>query len=143
MFLNKNPVLDGYHIESELDDFLKKGSYESPLGSNNVNWFANEVLKLEKKIAFFIGNTKEDIIMTKEREEGFKSNNICRFPEKEMISDNVRDHCHLTGNCRGPAHSICNINVTQQQSKIVPFICHNFGDYDCQMFFKRLVDIKK
>ena len=59
------------------------------------------------------------------------------------MSDKVRDHCHLTGNYRGPAHSRCNINVTQKQSNFIPFIFHNFSNYDCHMFFKKLVDKKK
>ena len=55
----------------------------------------------------------------------------------------MRDHCHLTGKYRGPAHSKCNINVTQKQSNFIPFIFHNFSNYDCHMFFKKLVDKKK
>ena len=45
----QNPVLNGYYIESELEDVLKNGYYKSPLGYDNVDWFVNEVLKLEKK----------------------------------------------------------------------------------------------
>ena len=84
----------------------------------------------------------KDIIMTQEDKEDFDNSNIRQFCEKEIISDEVKDHCHLTGNKRGPAHSICNVNVTQQQSDIIPFIFHNFSNYDCHMFFKRLVDLK-
>ena len=58
------------------------------------------------------------------------------------MSDKVRDHCHLTGKYRGPAHNTCNINVTQKQSNFIPFIFHNFSNYDCHMFFKKLVDKK-
>ena len=54
----------------------------------------------------------------------------------------MRHHCHLTGNYRGPAHSNCNINVTQDQSIFMPFIFHNFSNYDCHKFFKKLVDKK-
>ena len=43
----QNPVLHGYYIVSELDDFLKSGYYESPLGYDNVNWFVDEVIKTE------------------------------------------------------------------------------------------------
>ena len=81
--------------------------------------------------------------MTEEDEENFKNNNICRFCEKEILSDKIGDHCHLTCNYRGPAHSKCNINVTQKQSIFIPFIFHNFSNYDFHMFFKTLVDKKK
>ena len=74
-------------------------------------------------------------------DEDFK-NNICRFCEKNIESHEVRDHCHLTGKYRSPAHSICNINVTQGQSNFIPCIFHNFSNYDCHMFFKKLVDKK-
>ena len=138
----QNPVLNGYHIVSELENDLKSDYYKSPLGYNNVDWFVDEVIKLENKMAFYFKNTKKDIIMTQEGEEDFRNNNICRFCEKEISSDKVRDHCHLTGKYGGPAHSNCNINVTQKQSNFIPFIFHNFSNYDCHMFFKNLVDKK-
>ena len=81
--------------------------------------------------------------MTQEDEEDFKNNSICRFCEKEILSDKVRDHCHLTGKNRGTAHNACNINVRQADSNFIPFAFHNFSNYDCHMFFKRLVDLKK
>ena len=62
---------------------------------------------------------------------------------KEILSDKVRDHCHLTGKYRGPAHNVCNINVKQKDSSFIPFVFHNFSNYDCHMFFKKLVDLKK
>ena len=138
----QNPVLNGYHIVSELEDVLKSDYYQSPLGYDNVDWFVDKVIRLENKMAFYFKNTNKDIIMTQEDEEDFRNNNICRFCEKEILSDKVRDHCHLTGSYRGPAHNICNINVTQKQSNFIPFIFHNFSNYDCHMFFKKLVDKK-
>ena len=140
---NQNPVLNGYHIVSELQDVLKSEYYKSPLGYDNVDWFVDEVIKLENKMAFYFKNTKKDIIMTDDDEEEYRNDNICRFCEKEILSDKVRDHCNLTGEYRGPAQSKCNINVTQDQSSFIPFIFHNFSNYDCHMFFKKLVDKKK
>ena len=139
----QNPVLNGYHIVSELEDVLKSDYYKSALGYNNVDWFVDEIIKLENKMAFYFKNTKKDIIMTEEDEEDCRNDNIRRFCEKEILSDKVRDHCHLTGKYRGPALSKCNINVTQKQSNFIPFIFHNFSNYDCHMFFKKLVDKKK
>ena len=138
----QNPVLNGYYIVSELEDVLKSDYYQSPLGYDNVDWFVNEIIKLENKIAFYFKNTNKDIIKTDKDEEDYKNNNICRFCEKFIESDKVKDHCHLTGKYRGPSHSKCNINVTQKQSNFIPFIFHNFSNYDCHMFFKKSVDKK-
>ena len=48
----QNPVLNGYHIEFELEDVSQSSYYKSPLGYNNVDWFVDEVIKLENKMAF-------------------------------------------------------------------------------------------
>ena len=55
----QNPVHTGYYIISELEDVLESGYYESPLGYNNVDWYVNQVIKLENKMAFFFENTKK------------------------------------------------------------------------------------
>ena len=104
--------------------------------------FVNEVIKLENKMAFYFKNTKKDIIMT-EKDEDFRNNNICRFCEKNIECNKVRDHCHLTSRYRGPAHNTCNINVKQKESNFTLFVFHNFSNCDCHMFFKKLVDKKK
>ena len=80
--------------------------------------------------------------MTEEDEEDYRNNNVCQFCERNIVSDKVRDHRHLTGKYRGPAHSECNINVTQDESNFIPFSFHNFSSYDCHMFFKKLA-VKK
>ena len=125
-----------------MEDFLKSGYYKSPLGYDYVDWFVNEVIKLENKLSFYFKNTKKDIISTEEGEENFLINNICRFCEKGKLSDKVRDQCHLKVEYRGTAHSKCNNIVTQQKSNIIPFIFHNFSNYVCHMFFKEMVDKK-
>ena len=139
----QNPILNGYQIISELEDVLKSEYHQSSLGYDNVDWFLDEVIKLENKMTFYFKNANKDIIMTDEDEEDYRNNDICRFCEKIIESDKVRDHCHLTGKYRGPAHNTCNINVTQKQSNFIPFIFHNFSNYDCHMFFKKLVDKKR
>ena len=114
---------------------LKSGSYKSPSGCDNVDWFVDEVIELEKRMIFFFKNTKKEIIMTEEDEEDFKTEDVCKFCEKEIISDKFRDACDYTGKYRGPAHSKCNNNVTQDKNNIIPFIFHNYSNYDCHLFF--------
>ena len=125
-----------------MNNILQIGYYESLLGFDKVDWFVNEVIKLDNKTAFDFKNTEKDIIMTQEDKEVFDKISNCRFCEKEIISDKIRDHCHISGKYRGPAHSLFKINVTQQQSTIISFIFHSFNNFDCHMFFKRLVELK-
>ena len=121
---------------------LKRGYYRSLLGYINVDWFVNEVTYLENNFAFSFKNTKKVIIMTKIDEEEYRNKTICRFCEKKIECGKVRDHCHFTGDFRGPAHRKCNIIVTQKQSLFTPSTFHNFSIYDCFRFFEILVDKK-
>ena len=131
----QNPELNGYRIQPELEDVLKSGHYEPPLGFDNAARCVKELIELEYKEVFYFRKTKNDIIMTEENEQDFKNINICRFCEKEILSDKDHDHCHLTGKYRSPAHSKFNLNVTQDKRKFIPFVFHNFSNYDCHMFF--------
>ena len=81
--------------------------------------------------------------MTEQDQQDFENDNICRYCEKYIELDKVRDHCHLTGKYRGPAHNECNLKVKQKDSNFITIGLHNFSNYDCHMFFKTLVDRKK
>ena len=59
----QNPVLNGYHVISELEDVLKNDFYKSPLSYDDVDWFDIEVMKLENKIAFFSEKTQRKILL--------------------------------------------------------------------------------
>ena len=102
-----------------------------------------ELIKLENKMPFYFEITKKGIVIKQKDDEDFKNDKNYRFCEKNIESDKARDHCHLTSNYREPAHSKCNINVTQDQSNVIPFIFHSFSRYVCHMFFRKIVDKKK
>ena len=81
--------------------------------------------------------------MTQVDEEHHNNNiNNCSFCENEIFYYKVRDHCHLTGNYKGPAHEKCNINVKQKYSNFIAFAFQNFSNYDCHLFFKKLIERK-
>ena len=67
-----------------MENVLQSGYYKSPLGYNNVDWFVNEVIKLENRMAFSFKKTKKDIILTEENEEDYRNKNFCRFCEKKL-----------------------------------------------------------
>ena len=51
--------------------------------------------------------------MSEKDKQIFQSSNKCWICDKLFdVGDNkVRDHCHITGKYRGPAHWSCNINL--------------------------------
>ena len=118
-----------------MDDVLKSGHCESPLGYDNVYWFDERVIKLENKLAFSFKNINKDIIMSEKDEEDYRTNNICRFCWTINDSDKVWDLCHLTRNWSRPAHQSCNFIVTRKRSIFIPFVFHMFSNYDCHLFF--------
>ena len=64
-----------------MDGVLKSGYYESPPGYDNVDWFVDEISRSENKMASCFKNFNKDIVMTRENEEHYRKNNICRFCE--------------------------------------------------------------
>ena len=68
----QNPMLNGYHIISELENVSKSGSHKSPLSYNMIDWFVDEVIKIENKMTFDFKNTNKDIIMTEEDEKEYR-----------------------------------------------------------------------
>ena len=42
--------------------------------------------------------------------------------------EKARDHCHVTGVCRGAAHIDCNLNARLQ--RFIPVVMHNGKNYD-------------
>ena len=52
------------------------------------------------------------------------------------IKDKVRDHCHVTGKFRGPAHKECYSKLRIPRKLLVIF--HNLEGYDGHIIFKEL-----
>ena len=121
-----------------MDYVLKSGYYESPSGYNKINCFVDEVLKLENKVTFYFESTDKYTIKSRKEEKDYRNKTICRFFEKEILPDKIRDHCRLTDKYREPAHTKRYINVTQKGSNFSPFIFNNFSNYDCHLFFKKV-----
>ena len=77
-------MLNGYHIVSESEDVLKSDYYKYPLDYNKVDWFVNEVIKLENRMAFYFKNTKKDITMTKRKKKILKIITFVDFVRKTL-----------------------------------------------------------
>ena len=60
----------------------------------------------------------------------YKETETCMYCNETIVDRGqikVRDHCHISGYYRGPAHSSCNTSLKIDCYKTkIPLICHNF-----------------
>lgn len=128
----------GYYFKCEYNDELSfYASCRDP--DKCLEWFIDEL----KIIAIFVENQLSQNVPMKKLDsvEELLFNDpstvcsICGLAF-EMNDTRVRDHCHLTGRYRGPAHAACNLNY--QDSREIPIIMHNLSGYDAHLFIKKL-----
>jgi len=61
------------------------------------------------------------------------------FGRSKQGVDKVRDHCHITGLYRGPAHYDCNLHCALPT--YIPILFHNGSGYDIHHLLRMLVNI--
>ena len=102
---------------------------------------------LEKDLkAVYATNGKAKMTLTPEEQKAFRHATTCWICEEALVKDQsqedykkkqpVRDHCHFTGEYRGAAHSLCNLQF--RKSKFTPILFHNLSGYDSHLFIKNL-----
>ena len=64
---------------------------------------------------------------------------ICEQEIKNSTNPKVRDHCHFTGQYRGPAHKSCNLKLKIKPGVTkIPVIFHNFKGYDSHLIMQKI-----
>ena len=88
--------------------------------------------------------------LTKQQQDAFRHATHCHICEKpfdnspkrdcnrqnDKYNPRVRDHCHLTGKYRGPAHLQCNLNY--KNTYVIPIVFHNLSGYDAHFIIKEI-----
>ena len=76
-----------------------------------------------------------------DEEEHFQRADTCWICQKKTDGDKVRDHCHITGEYRGPAHSNCNLKLALKPATYtLPIFFHNLKGYDSHIILHALKD---
>ena len=76
--------------------------------------------------------------LTSEEWKGYNRATKCHicFEPFEEVNLKVRDHCHYTGQYRGPTHR--NYNLRYKIPSYIPIIFHNLSRYDTHLFIREL-----
>ncbi|XP_043479909.1 uncharacterized protein LOC122509742 [Leptopilina heterotoma] len=125
----------GYYVKCSYDDTLS-GYHSCPEGADAAKWFAQELKQLAEKVDDIFKKPIPMIPLTHDEIEAFVDASICHICEGQFspLEKKVRDHCHLTGKYRGPAHEKCNLNY--QDSRVVPVVFHNLSGYDAHFIIQ-------
>ncbi|RLU23489.1 hypothetical protein DMN91_003694 [Ooceraea biroi] len=128
-----NPLRSVVQILRGIIAFLSK----SRRGEDCVPWFVGELGELARRVkAILASNAPMRDLTPEQREELRDATAPCHVCGKPFAAADirVRDHCHLTGRYRGPAHSTCNLNY--KDSHVIPVIFHNLSGYDAHFIIE-------
>jgi len=111
----------------------KEGKWRKQLIGNKKKWIRDDL----KGITIRKGRNENMIISEKEIQE-FKKAKDCHICGNELKNDRVKDHDHITGKYRGPAHEQCNIQYHMTRNYRIPVIFHNLKGYDSHFIIQEL-----
>ncbi|XP_071646039.1 uncharacterized protein [Temnothorax longispinosus] len=126
----------GYYVRCSYDESLSM--YRFRRDKDCVAWFAEELRRLAHDVKTISSTNIPMADFTRDEWEKFNSATHCHVCEEPFEPDDVRvrDHCHLTGRYRGPAHSNCNLNY--KDSHCIPIVFHNLSGYDAHFIITEI-----
>jgi len=114
--------------------------YETYTGEDVNEWFLCR-LAVYRHMCFNYLFNEQRLVMTEDDKRDFEQATMCYICRKDFGSQEeqhrfkskrkVRDHDHITGVYRGPAHSSCNLKLRTTYK--IPIFLHNFRNYDSHL----------
>ena len=130
---------------STISSFKSRGNkHDLYRAKDCMKKFCESIREHTMKINYF--QKKKIKLLTKEQQESYENAKICYICKENFETKyvkvktycKVRDHCHYTGEYRGAAHSICNLNYCVPTK--IPIIFHNGSNYDYHFIIKELAE---
>ena len=120
---------------------LTYGEVSTPLklyrSEDCVQVFCNYVKKEARRLHHMFPEKPMEPLTSKEW-KGYNRATKCHicFKPFEEFNPKFRDHCHYTGQYRGPTHRNCNLRYKIPSH--IPIVLHNLSGYDTHLFILEL-----
>lgn len=106
-------------------------------GKDAGSHFVQQLKVIGEEVSRLYSINKPMEPLTQEEEESYLTANHCYLCEKSIGKEvKIRDHCHITGKYRGPAHNCCNLRC--QAPDFLPVFIHNLSGYDSHIIVKEI-----
>ncbi|XP_076667931.1 uncharacterized protein LOC143368758 [Andrena cerasifolii] len=125
-----------YYMHCSYDTSLS--TYRCRRDADCVSWFVNELENFANFAKPILTNNVPILDLTPEQWATFRDATHCHICEEPFKDEDVRvrDHCHLSGRFRGPAHSECNLNY--KNAFYIPIVFHNLSGYDSHFIIEEI-----
>ncbi|XP_071579074.1 uncharacterized protein [Temnothorax nylanderi] len=132
------PFSLGYYLCCTYDDTVS--TYRYRRGDDCVSWFVNELRVLARHAKIKFSTNISMVEFTEDEKLEFWRATHCHVCQKAFQPEDkrVRDHCHLNGRYRGPAHSRCNLNY--RNVYVIPVFFHNLSGYDAHFIIEKIAN---
>ncbi|XP_043479037.1 uncharacterized protein LOC122509227 [Leptopilina heterotoma] len=128
----------GYYLKCAFDDSLSVYKASPKDDEEPAKWFSTELKNLSDDLDKRFKNPVPIEVLSREQMADFRFASTCHICNNKIAHGDikVRDHCHLTGKYRGPAHQDCNINYHESQT--IPVVFHNLSGYDAHFIIEAI-----
>ncbi|XP_043468340.1 uncharacterized protein LOC122502385 [Leptopilina heterotoma] len=135
---NHKTLSIGFYVKCGFDDSLSIYKASPRDEEDPAKWFSKELKDLADNLDIRFQNPVPMEVLSLQQLTDFRYASTCHICKKKFAHSDikVRDHCHLTGKYRGPAHQDCNTNY--HESSTIPVVFHNLSGYDAHFIIKAI-----
>ncbi|XP_053212251.1 uncharacterized protein LOC128395792 [Panonychus citri] len=121
------PCSYGFVVIDYKGDVILKDFYR---GLDADSMFMKTLIAVQMELYLLYDNLQKPLYLTLEEEARFYIEDKCHICGSgfDHDSDKVRDHDHMTGEFRGPAHNACNLQWKWDYK--IPVVFHNLKNFD-------------
>ncbi|XP_070167001.1 uncharacterized protein [Polyergus mexicanus] len=127
-----------FMVYADLECVLEKKEEKRTSNTSIVQHhkFVKELYDIALRVRTILDTDVPITNFTSDKWERFMSAMHCHVCERplELEDARVRNHCHLTGRYRDPAHSNCNLNY--KKTYVIPVFFHNLSGYEAHFIIR-------